>query len=129
MDLETRDKIVKKADVHLERSDLRSGVPPRCACGCGQPVNFTKGSWSRFRPGHDARLVARMLQMCRDRELSINDAVEFLSAEFSERLAAKLLRFWQGRSGKTQTCRELVECGRPSSAGDAYGRCDRHRAT
>lgn len=126
MDLSTRQKIILKADVVVGPRATESLSAPPCSCGCGQPVRFTKGAWSLFRPGHDARLVSRLLQLCRDDEIRIGDAVEFLNHEFTPALANKLLRFWQGGPTKLRTCKVSVPCGRPASKDDPHGNCDLH---
>jgi hypothetical protein len=75
---------------------------PSCFCGCNKPVRFTRGHWSRFLPGHDARLVAHLLKAVRDGDTTIGEAVDFLNKELSPRLAHQLLRLYSTRP-KTRT--------------------------
>lgn len=44
-----------------------------CGCKCGDRCNSTESS---FRPGHDARLVSKLLKLVTAGELSINQAVK-----------------------------------------------------
>lgn len=54
--------------VPRSRSQGTPGTP--CGCGCGEP------SGGLFRPGHDSKLLSRLLQGVRDGKLSLAEAHE-----------------------------------------------------
>lgn len=91
MDIETRNRLVTTSGVVLDRAEKGPHV---CACGCGEEVKFTRGAWSTFKPGHDARLVGKLLRLAKADEMSIYEAAELLEKEFSPHLSNRLMRFW-----------------------------------
>lgn len=91
MDIEKKNRLVATSGVVLDRSEKGPHV---CACGCGELVKFTRGSWSTFKPGHDARLVGKLLRLAKSDEMSIYEAAELLEKEFSAHLSNRLMRFW-----------------------------------
>lgn len=74
-----------------------------CLCGCEEATRWNGKKWVDFRPGHDARLVGRLLRGCRDGSININEAVEVLElVTDSDRLANKLRGLFL-RVGRTIT--------------------------
>lgn len=80
-------------DRQVDESVLGSGY--YCLCGCGEVTSYTRGRWSHFRPGHDARLVGILLRKAREGSIDINEAIRVLEQVLdTDRLANKLRSRW-----------------------------------
>lgn len=127
MDVNKVRELARVAGLDINVQPGGRGTPFLCSCGCGQKVRYTKKSWSKFVPGHDSRLVSKLLQACRDKEIDINDATALVEEEFSPGLANKLMRTWEGNARvRTRTCPVTSRCGKPPLPGDPKGRCAEH---
>lgn len=66
-----------------------------CPCGCGVETKMDPKTYrQRFLPGHDAKLVAKIVRLIRDdsNDLTANDAHGWLEFEGYDKLSAKLAR-------------------------------------
>jgi hypothetical protein len=70
-----------------------------CPCGCGVERERNANHLPKFLPGHDAKLVAKLVRLIRDdsNDLTGRDAQEWLEFEgytkLASKLAMQLLRF------------------------------------
>lgn len=63
-----------------------------CPCGCGVETQRGANYLPKFRPGHDAKLVAKLIRLIRDdsNDLTGREAREWLEFEGYDKLASKL---------------------------------------
>lgn len=96
--------------IDFDRQVGGDGTAFYCLCGCGETTKFNKGKgWSSFKPGHDARLVARLLTSARRGQIDINDAIAALDHTAGDKLANKLRRHWLRVSNSRQDLVEAVK--------------------
>jgi hypothetical protein len=66
------------------RPRVATGAQTPCGCGCGEP------SGGLFRPGHDSKLLSRLLTSVRARTVTLEDALaEMTKIGCSDKLKAK----------------------------------------
>lgn len=62
-----------------------------CGCGCGQPTRNIRGRQSKFRPGHDLKLVTALVKLVQRGDATLSEAHELLLDSYSPELARRFL--------------------------------------
>jgi len=84
-----KNRAKEKAEERREKVRKDEQDPPKCLCGCGQPVKPGR----RFRQGHDSRLVKMFVKAHFDpdsKDEIPDEAYDFLRSEAGTKLKAKV---------------------------------------